>query len=220
MTFYKLTIPSFTQYKYAWAELAENANLSNDFPNCSKCGRAIGQHYWLPPHDIIIKQPKKMGDVVGGIIGIDLIVSETFKSKYEESGLTGIEHFIDLNVMQIGTKKVNDNIIPRLFGATIKITNTQVDYKKMKVTWFSKPAKNICDLCCPGGGGAGGIYQTYDKIVIKEETLSNFDFFIPVNFVGNIMVTEKAKEFIATNSFTNIKLTADLEAKHDIFNTD
>ncbi len=38
MTFYKFTIPSFTQFIYAWAELTENAKLSDDFPKCNKCG--------------------------------------------------------------------------------------------------------------------------------------------------------------------------------------
>ncbi len=220
MTFYKLTIPSLTQYKYAWAELPENAKLSDDFPKCIKCGRAVGQHYWLPPFNIIIKQPKNIGDFVGGLIGNDLIVSENFKDKYEQSGLTGIDQFIELNIVQMGTKKNTNYQIPKLFGGRINISNTQVDYDKMSVTWFSKPDKNICSLCFPGGGGDGGIYQTYNKIEFKKETLTDLDFFIPINFVGNIIVSEKAKEFIETNNFSNVKLTADFEAKHDIFKVD
>lgn len=86
MTFYKLEIPSFTQYKYAWAELPENAKLSDDFPRCHICERALGQHYWLPPFDIVIKQPKNIGDFVGGLVGMDLIVSENFKNKMNKSG--------------------------------------------------------------------------------------------------------------------------------------
>lgn len=220
MKFYRLKIPNFEQYKFAWAEQIDNANISTDFPKCPKCGKAVGQLYWLPPYDIIIKQPKNVGDFVGGVFGTDLIVSESFKIKYEQSGLTGVENFIELNVVQMGTKKTLSYPIPKLFGATIKISNTQVDYDKMSVTWFSKPEKNICNLCCPGGGGDGGIYQTYNKIEFKKETLTDLDFFIPINFVGNIIVSEKAKEFIETNNFSNVKLTADFEAKHDIFNVD
>src|SRR5687767_14668727 len=103
MTFYRLEIPSFAQYKFVWAEKTEKANISDDFPKCLKCGRAIGQLYWLPPYDIIIKQPKNVGDFVGGAIGTHLIVSERFKTKYEQSGLTGIEKFIELKVVQMGT---------------------------------------------------------------------------------------------------------------------
>lgn len=220
MKLYNLAIPSFTQYKYAWAELAENATFSEDFPKCPKCERAVGQHYWLYPFNIIIKQPKKIGDFVDGIIGIDLIVSENFKSKYEQNKLAGIEQFIDLNIVQMGTKKNTKYPTPKLFGATIKISNTQVDYDKMNVTWLSAPKKNICDLCCPGGGGDGGVYQTYDRIVFKNETLTDLDFFIPINFVGNIIISEKAKDFIETNNFTNVKLTADFETKYDIYKED
>lgn len=220
MTFYRIKIPSFEQYKFAWAEQTDKANISTDFPKCPKCGRAVGQLYWLPPYDIIIKQPKKIGDFVGGLIGMDLIVSENFKNKYEHSGLTGIDQFIELNVVKMGAKKNINYPFPKLFGATIKISNTRVDYDKMGVTWFSKPEKNICDLCCPGGGGEGGIYQTYDKIIFKKETLTDLDFFIAINFVGNIIVSEKAKDFIETNNFSNVKLTPDFEAKHDIFKVD
>lgn len=220
MTHYRLEIPSFNQYKFAWAELTDKANISDDFPKCPKCGRAVGQLYWLPPYDIILKQPKNVGDFVGGVFGTNLIVSERFKYKYEQSKLTGIEKFVELNVVQMGTKKNKGYSIPKLFGGTIKITETRVDYEKMGVTWFSKPEKKICNLCCPGGGGDGGIYKTYDRIMFQKDTLTDFDFFIAINFAGIIMLSEKAKEFIVTNEFTNVKLTPDFEAKHDIFKVD
>ncbi|MES2796125.1 MAG: hypothetical protein V4683_09175 [Bacteroidota bacterium] len=220
MTYYLLKIPSFNQYKFAWAELTDKANVSDDFPKCPKCRRAVGQLYWLAPHDIIIKQPKNVGDFVGGVIGTDLIVSESFKIKYEQSGLSGIENFIELNVVQMGTKKTFSYTTPKVFGATIKISYTQVDYDKMGVTWFSNPEKNICDLCCPGGGGEGGIYQAYNKIAFRQETLTDLDFFIAINFVGNIIISERAKDFIEANNFTNVTLTPDFDAKHDIFKAD
>ncbi|WP_207427628.1 hypothetical protein [Pedobacter sp. SYSU D00535] len=220
MTHYRLQIPSFNQYKFAWAELTQEATISKEFPQCPKCNRAMGQRYWLPPHDIILKQPKKVGDFVGGVIGTDLIVSQRFKDKYQESDMSGISKFIELNVVQMGTSKNTPYPIPKLFGAAVETVNTKVDYDKMGVSWFSKPKKNNCDLCCPGGGGDGGIYQTYEKVVLKQETLTQNDFFIPINFTGNIMVTERAKEFIDRNQFTNVQLTPDFDAKHDIFKVD
>lgn len=220
MGFYRLEIPRFNQYKFAWAELTEKANISDDFPKCRKCKRAIGQRFWLPPYDVVIKQPKNMGDFVGGVLGTDLIVSARFKENYENSGMTGIEKFTKLNIAQKGSKKSGSYKIPAIYGVTIELTTTQVDYGKMDVTWFSEPEANICDLCCPGGGGHGGIYQTYKSIVVKAQTLTDNDFFIPINFVGNIMITERAKTFIEQNEFTNVVLTVDNEAKHDIFNVE
>jgi hypothetical protein len=220
MTHYLLQIPSFTQYKFAWAEFPEKVNISDDSPKCPKCSRAIGQLPWLPPYDIILKQPKQVGDFVGGVIGTDLIVSQCFKDKYQESNLLGISKFIELNVVQMGTKKNTSYSVPKLFGATVQIANTQVDYDKMCVSWFTKPEKNTCNLCCPGGGGEGGIFQSYEKIILKQETLTKNDFFIPINFAGNIIVTDRAKEFIEGNQFTNVQLTPDFEAKHDIFKVD
>jgi hypothetical protein len=220
MNFYLLKIPSFTQYKYAWAELSATANISDDFPKCSKCGRAVGGFFWLPPYDIIIKQPKNIGDFVGGVIAVDLIVSEHFKNEYEVNNLTGIEEFFELNVTQMGSKKGKDYSIPKLYGVKIKIAETQVDYDRMNVKWFSQPKNNICTLCCPGGGGDGGIYESYSNIAIRPDTIVASDFFIPINFAGNIMLTSAAKTFIEEGKFTNVKLTFADDAKHNIFQGD
>lgn len=217
MKYYHLTIPGYDQYKFAWAEETDNAKFSDDFPKCPECGRAVGSFYWLPPYDIIIKQPKKIGDFIYCGSLIDLIVSEQFKDNYVKSALTGIEEFMELNIVKMGTKNNSNYPVPRLFGAKIKIVNTQVDYNKMNVKWFSKPKKKACKLCCPGGGGDSGIYQTYDNINIKEKTLTDYDFFITVNFVGNILITERAKDFIENNNFTNVKLTPVDKVKYDMF---
>ena len=196
MDFHLLTIPSFTQHKYSWAEIPGNANISSDFPKCPSCARGIGQLYWLAPFDIVIRQPKTVGDFVGGIINTDLVVSENFKTKYEASQLTGIEKFFELNVVQMGTKKDKAYSIPKLFGAIIKKTQAQVDYTKMNVKWFSKPKPNMCTLCCPGGGGDGGICESYSSIAVKNDHSIENDFFIPINFIGNIMLKDSAKDFI------------------------
>ena len=220
MNFNLLKIPSFTQYKYAWAESSENANISDDYPKCPKCQRAIGHRFWLPPFDIIIKQPKNIGDFVGGVIGVDLIVSENFKTKYEASGLTGIDKFFELTVTQMGSKKGKNYPLPKLFGVVIQITETQIDYEKMNVKWFSKPKDNICTLCCPGGGSDGGIYESYSSIVVKSDTWTGKDFFIPINFPGNIMLTMAARTFIEENEFTNVRISLDKDSKRNIFQLD
>ncbi len=217
MQYYQLKIPSFTQYKYAWAELPENSIFSDDFPKCPKCARAVGHHYWLEPHNIIIKQPKTVGDFVGGLVGTDLIVSQHFKELYEQSDLTGLEDFFELNIQQMGTKRKSNYLNPILFGATVKISNSRVDYDFMNTKWLDKPKNNICKLCCPGGGGDGGIYESYDSIHLISETVENYDFFIPINFVGNITISERAKKFIEENQFTNVLIESNGLSKHNIF---
>ncbi len=216
MTYYKLKIPSFTQYKYAWAERPMKTNNSDDCSQCPKCGGFVGLLYWLPPYDIIIKQPKNVRDFVSGVIGGNFIVSERFKEKYEKSGLSGITNFKSVNIIQMGTTKKINYPIPKLLVVNIKITIAQVDYSRMNIKWLTKPKKNICALCGQGPDGAGGSYKSYDKIVLIKETLTNDNFFIPINLPGITMITEKAKNFIEDNKFTNVKLTPDFEARHNI----
>ncbi len=215
MKFYKLEIPGYSQYKFAWAEEVKGAKFSDKFPECPICRRAIGQFEWLPPYKIVIKQPRKIGDFVYCGNLTDLIVSENFKSKYEECKLTGLEKFFELEIDRMGTKNDSKYLKPKLFGTKVLISEVRVNYSKMGTTWFSKPEQNICELCCPGGGGQGGIYQTYEKIILEKEISK--DFFIPINFSGNIIGSVRAKEFIHSNGFTNVKLTPIEEAKYDMF---
>lgn len=170
-----------------------------------------------PPYNIEIKQPKKIGDFVNGVIPSDLIVSERFVTEYSKSDLKGIKEFFELTVIKVGSKGHKDYSGSRLFGARIERPLTQVDYKKMKVEWDNKPRKGYCELCGPGGGGDGGTLKSYKNISVIEKTWTGLDFFIPINFVGNIMITKKVKDFIETNNFENCQITIDKESKHDFY---
>jgi hypothetical protein len=87
MEFYKLDVPSFTQYKYAWAEPAGKPKISDDCERCPKCNRPVSLLFYVPPFNIEIKQPRRIGDFVGGIIPFDLVVSERFMKEYWERSI-------------------------------------------------------------------------------------------------------------------------------------
>ena len=218
MEFYKLDVPSFTQYKYAWAEPAGKPKISDDCERCPKCNRPVSLLFYVPPFNIEIKQPRRIGDFVGGIIPFDLVVSERFMKEYLESNLNGILDFFELSVVKVGSKGSKDYDGPRLFSARIERPLTQVDYKKMDVKWDNKPTKGYCELCGPGGGGDNGTLKSYQRISVIENTWTGLDLFIPINFSGNILITKKAKEFIENNSFQNYQITIDKESKFDFYN--
>lgn len=217
MKFYKIEVGSLNQYKYAWYELTDNANISNDHPKCPQCGRAVGNHYWLPPFEVIIKQPHNIGDFLSGF-GCDLMVSEKFKRKYEESELTGVVNFYPITIKKMGTtKKSNELIKPLLFGTNVKRTFTRVIYEEMAVTWGNPPSNNYCKFCGPGGGGGAGIYYGYERIVVDEKTWSGEDIFFCINMPGNVLLSERAAKFIVENNFTNCEITPCSEAKFSYF---
>ena len=72
-------------------------------------------------------------------------------------------------------------------------------------------------MCDPGGGSKNAIYRSYDRVTIKESTWDGLDFFMPINFTGNIMITERTRNFIDENSFKNYKIIKDIDARYDIY---
>ncbi len=218
MIFYRLNIPSFTQYKYAWAESPDDANISEEYYKCPKCDSPVSMLHFKPPCEIEIYQPRKVGDFVSGVIPCDIIVSERFKEEYTKSNLKGFKNFFELKVTKLGSKGNKQYSGPKLFGGNIEIPLTQVDYNKMEVKWDDRPQKGYCDLCGPGGGGINGIVKSHECISIIESTWTGLDFFIPINFSGNIMITEKAKNMIESNSFENYEIIEDVVAKYDAYN--
>ena len=60
--------------------------------------------------------------------------------------------------------------------------------------------------------------KSYQNISVIQNTWTGLDFFIPINFTGNIMITKKAKDFIEKNNFENYQITIDKESNFDFYN--
>lgn len=205
MKFYVLKGILFTSYKMAWYEVSNNAQYSNEFPACPDCGGAIGMLKWLPPFNVTIKQPKYLGDLVYGAGGPDLLVSEKFKQAYDKEGISGIKEIFPVEVKKMGTKPIEKcTSVPSLFGVYLKHSKTRVLFEEMGIVWDSEPSTNYCRTCGPGGGGEkNGYIESWKKVVIDESSWDGEDLFFPINFHGQMVLSEKGADFFRRNQFRN-----------------
>jgi hypothetical protein len=212
--FFLLSIGMFAQYKYAWYEPYGKTRYFKEYPQCPKCGRAVGGLYWQPPYNVVLKQPRKIGDFIAGAGGCDFLVSNKFLDLYTKEKLNGIEKILPITVSRMGTSKKAKSLgVPIIFGLYLRHSLTQVKHSDMGIIWFSNPEPDYCRLCGPGGGGGGGIIKSREKIVVDNKTWEGEDIFYSINLPGVILLSEKAANIILNNNLTNASIIRCEEAK-------
>jgi len=223
---------------FAWYETPQDVRYSEERPLCPACGEAISGRIWLPPYRVILKHARRVGDFVAGTGGVDLLVSQRFRDVYEEEAMTGIERFIPIEVVQnpprksaapphpplfeIGTAKkerrpIVSVPIPILYGVYFKHTMTRTIKEEMGIEWMTQPQPDYCRTCGPGGGGNGGCFLSYERVVVDTDSWTGEDFFIAVNFPGTILLSDRAREFIERNDFTNCQVVPCEQASFAFF---
>ncbi len=201
--FYRLEQPRFSQYEYAFYEAADDSKYG-DFQKCPKCEGPISMRKWLAPRKVHLKQATRIGDLVFGAGGGIMLVSERFKVAFENSNLRGIKEFNKVEIISIKPKTVSDSLQSiKLFEAVIVIQPIKVLFDFMDVDWCRKPPANHCKFC----ELSKGEYNSYQRIVIDPNSNFDSDIFCPINLSGTIILSSKAYDFFAKNSFTNVFLT-------------
>lgn len=203
MKFYILEKMRFTS-EYAYGEDADPVNLG-DPEYCPVCGSPMTWKKWLPPKNVILEKPK-YGDFVYGTFD-SFLVSENFKRNYEQSGLKGIINFDEVTIVKVRRlRKGSSKLPPPYFHVEINITATRVDEERSNFIW-DRPPK--CDYC------RSGLLRSHDAFIIDESTWTGEDIFYCRGYWGTVVVTERFKEFLEENHFTNYKLISDKEYRID-----
>jgi hypothetical protein len=204
--FFVLSIGGFDQRRYAWYEPLTGHH--GEPPRCRVCERPVGSKHWEPPHQVELKQPRRIGDFLGGTGGFDWAVSERFLEAYRHEGLSGIEAFHPLEIVRMGTtRKARTYAKPVLHGVLVQHGPSRLDYERSGVEWWAPPEPDYCRACGPGGGGAGGIALRLGPLVLEPGTWGGEDFFFPINLAGTVLVSERAARFIERERFENATLT-------------
>jgi hypothetical protein len=218
--FFVLDIGNRTQYKFAWCEPfyrnPKEFQHSDDCPTCPVCKDAIGMCRWLPPHRVVIKQPRRVGDFLDGVFSF--VVSERFKTAYDTAGLSGIETFFPLEIVQMGSGRTAKRYAkPTLFGAEVVHASARIDYKRSATKWWEQPHPDYCRHCGPGGGGKGGTAERFEGLYFEGDTWEGEDFFYPINLCGTVLVSEGGATFIRDHQFSNVSLIPSEEYFYDLF---
>ncbi len=201
MNFYVINNHLFDDSKYAFGEEAETKFNADDAVRCTKCGAAMTSLQWLPPYDVKLSK-SVFGDFVFGTIE-PFLVSELFKTAYDASGLIGITEFNLVKIKEVnGKRKLNSP--PNYFYARVGISEAQIDEKKSKLI---RTGGEQCDQC-----KLGGIISNYQGLYLDEDTWSGEDIFYAKGLPGVLFVTERFKDFVDINNYTNLELVASEKA--------
>ena len=203
-----LRIGRYAQYKFAWYELHGEAQYTDPAPTCPSCGGPVGMlRGWRAPNEVVLKQPRHVGDFVAGAGGCDFLVSERVLEAAKNMALIGFQRVFPITVVRMGTTaKARSYPRPQLYGVELTHSRAQVDHEAMDVVWRKPPQKAYCRLCGPGGGGTGGIWKSIGRVVVMEESWTGEDVFYAINFSGTILLSKKAADMVTTGGYTNVEV--------------
>lgn len=191
--FYVISNPLFDDEKFSYGE--EVSLKVGDYEKCIKCGSPISMREWLPPLKVRLSK-SLIGDFIFGTFST-FLVSKSFKLNYEKYNLSGINDFILVDCIQIkgNRKKINR----KYYYAKISISNIKIDEESSKI---EREGKIKCSEC-----KNGSIIKSFKGLFFYNNTWKGNDIFIPMGLPGTIIVSDKFREFIDINGYTNIKLT-------------
>jgi hypothetical protein len=198
--FYRLEVVSFDDSKFAYCDLPNDTKTADSYPSCPycpKCGAPIGMRYWLEPRRIILSKPK-YGDFVSGQ---EYLVSEGFKSAYDQSDLKGIKAFIPVEVAKVRYLKKNSPSPSQYYALDLERSYARIDHEKSFITWEmeTQDHKKICELCNP----FGTVSIEIKGICIDDSNWGGEDIFHLHEMGSTVYASQKFVDFCLEREFTN-----------------
>jgi hypothetical protein len=201
MKYYILLETVFGNIKYTDVERYKTINRSTDSKwHCKTCGKKVGLLEWLPPY-ILKACKKRLADFLYGPEVTPFIVSENVKTKYEASGLVGLSNFQRVELYYRGQPVETPYYFPYITCETYPVDLQHfIPLNELKEN-FS--VQDLCPACQRLGSNAWA--KKINKIVFLDpEKIDQDIFLLPIEYA--IIVSERFKEFVESNGFTNFKV--------------
>lgn len=202
MKYYAIVNKLFDDSQFAYGENKEIDFNVGDAKYSKGCGHTISMLEWLPPYDVSVSK-KRLGDFIYGT-HVGMIVSESFKLKYEQTGLKGLTDFKKVDLYYRNKLLPNQYYYPE-----IDLLTAFVDLKRIT---FEE--KCLCPFCQKGSS----IFRRIDGIAFMNPDEIKDDIFF-TSCIGQtpIIVSQDFKDFVEKNGFTNIKFVEALNYKYDAY---
>lgn len=172
--------------------ITSDANVG-DAPRCPICGRFTGMRMWLPPYQVELDcWGKAFGDMVLGTASDDILVSQRFKSLWEEQGLSGLSGFEPVEVLKVKRRKAKGDP-PRYFKAKVERSWTALDHKASGTVWGdTQNARALCAECRQNPTSSG--VEAIERVIIEPGTWRGEDLFVPRG-LPDFLASERFNEF-------------------------
>jgi hypothetical protein len=138
----------------------------------------------------------------------EILVSERFKSLYQESGLTGLSAFDPVKIVKVVRRRKLIGQPPRYYRAEIARSRAAIDQSASEFVWGEPPT---CPECRQGNP-----IKRWSRIIIEPGTWSGEDMFQPRG-LGRILVTDRFKEFCEINEVKNAYFVPAEHFGHDFY---
>lgn len=199
MRFFVLKDTRGTRYDGQY-EALDPVNLG-DAPRCPRCGKGLGPLTWQPPYRVELElYGETPGDFARGA-GFELLISERFAERFRAEGLTGLHGFHLVEVVRVRLMKKQGGppvTIPRYYVVSACFGRAAVDLLLNRVR-ISKPI--TCTECRSTG------IDAIHGFVLEPSTWHGEDIFRPRGMPGDLVVSERFKDFVERHGLTNMALT-------------
>jgi hypothetical protein len=178
----------------------EPENLG-EAPRCPKCDGFFGMLPWLPPYRVELELH---GEALGDFIrapGYEWLISERVAEAFRAEGLTGLEGFHLVEVLRVKCLRKRPRkplTVPRYYVVWPCFGRAAVDLVLNRV-------RTVNPLTCLECRAVG--INAINGFVLEPGTWGGEDIFRPRGMQGDIVVSERFKEFVERHGFTNVVLT-------------
>jgi hypothetical protein len=156
---------------------------------------------WLPPYRVELElHGEELGDFIKNS-PYDLLISERFAEAFRAEGLTGLEGFHPVEVRRVRCMRKRPRkplSVPRYSVVSTCFGRAAVDLVLNRVRCRKTPT---CQECRSTG------IDAIHGFALEPGTWGGEDIFRPRGLLGDLVVSERFKDFVERHGLTNMVLT-------------
>ena len=186
------------QYKQNWCDAWAVNRVNGPYEKCPLCGRPVSMRKWEKPRVIRLTKGK-LPDRLIQWLNEPLVISERFLTAFRKSELTGIKAFHEIEILNSQHMKEVNCYPVRYYWAELSFNQSvSVDLKTTVITGQRRDWS--CAICNPFGMSCDRIEQ----FGLDTTHWNGIDIFRL--YIGEIICSQRFKDFIDENDLTNFLL--------------
>ncbi len=196
-----IKVGGYAQYRFAWSEVARRGKSVEVERVCPGCKLRYEESRRIPPVEIVLKQPRTVGDFVQADLADMVLVSDRFRRLYEDRGFSGLTGWLPVKVPRQGSRGPARYDPPRLWAVYFCTSSGRLDPRALGIQWMDKPEAEWCPVCGPDGCDV----RSLARLVVDPQAPPSEDFFRFANLSQGFMASRRAVEAITRAGLGNVE---------------